>query len=245
MLWSERLPRLTGIILLLLCAMIIVNTAANISAGNDSDVFAKDEIDNVLVDIHDSKTAYGVGLASSVIVDAALGLIAGALLFSLLQDRSRALALVGLVGVVSATAVFMVSDGAGAVMYYLANDFASGGPGKLAAGDSSILEVARAVGMFQTVAGQAGFTALSVGLGTYSIIIGWSPAGIVTPPRWLGYVGVIASLAAFVSWLIIAADGFFVLFILTTLTQLIMLIGLGIWLISRPEESLAKMRSAT
>lgn len=243
MLWNERLPRLTGIVLLLLCATLIVNIVLSMGV-TDADPFAKDEIDNVLVDIHDSKTAYGVGLASSIVVDAAFGFIAGALLFSLLQDRSRALALVGLIGVTAATAVFMVADGAGAVMYYLANDFASGGAGKLAAGDSSILEVARAVGMFQAVAGQAGFTALAVGLGTYSIIIGWSPAGIVTPPRWLGYLGVISSLAAFVSWLIIAADGFFVLFIISALTQLIWLIGLGIWLISRPEESLAQMRSA-
>ncbi len=238
MLPTERLHLFAGVVLLLLAAALIVN-AIMMFTITDSDVFDRDEIDNVLVDIKDHHGAYVVSEVAGILVDGALGIAAAASLYMVFRERNRRLALLGLAFLLVASAAFLAADAAGFVMGDLASDFKEGGAGGIAAGDRNILEVARAVGIFQGVAGQLGFTALSLGILSLGLLIGWAPEARAVPPRALGWVATFAGVVGIFAWLVVVADAAFVLFIIAGLAQLIFLIGLGLWLLRTPEESVA------
>src|SRR2546428_9908879 len=143
MLWTDRINRLAGLLLMLLAIGIIVNTVAMLSVS-DSDPFERDEIKQFLTDFQDNKGAAVVFAASNVVTDVLSILVVGAL-YLLFRERNRVLATLGLVLILAASAGFIVADGGVFAVINLASDFKEGGPGGLAAGGKSILEVARAV----------------------------------------------------------------------------------------------------
>jgi len=244
MLWADRLPRLGGIVLLLLSIAIIVSIVASMGV-TDNDPFARSDIKAYLQDIAGHNTEVICGLIASIIADSVLGILGAITLFTLFRDRAGALAVGALVLIVAAAASFIVADGLTAAVINIANDFSEGGPAGVTAGSPQILEVGRAMAIAQGVAEQVGWTALSAGFLLFGAIIAWAPAGAVNPPRWLGIFAVIAGIAGFLSWIGIAVDAGFVFFIIGGIAQLIMLIGLGIWLVSRSPEKAAAMRTTT
>ena len=244
MLWSNRLPRAGGLVFLLLAAGIIVSVVASFSV-TENDPFSRGEIKGYLQDISEHNTEMICGLIASIMIDAVFGILAAVALFTLLRDRAGVVASGGLVLIVAASAAFMVADGLTAVVINIANDLTEGGAAGVKAGDVQILEVGRAAAIAQNATEQVGWTALSGGFLLFSAIIAWAPSGVVNPPRFLGIIGVISGLAGLLSWFGVVVDAAFVLFIIGALAQLIVLIGLGIWLISRPAADAEAIRTAT
>jgi len=243
MLWADRLPRLGGIVLLLLSIAIIVSVVASMGIS-ENDPFMRSEIKGYLQDIAGHNTEAICGLIASILADSVLGILAAVTLFTLFRDRAPALATAALVLIVAAAAAFMVADGLTAAVINVANDFSEGGPEGVAAGSPQILEVGRAMAIAQGDAEQIGWTALSAGFLLFGAIIAWAPAGAVNPPRWLGIVSVIAGVAGFLTWIMVAGDAAFVFFIIGGLAQLVVLIGLGIWLLMRGEAQTSPARAA-
>jgi hypothetical protein len=232
MLWSDYPKRLTAIVLILFAVTIVVTVIAS-SAVGENDPFERDKVDDFLVDIEDNKGAAIVGLIAAIVGHAVFGIAAGAGLYLLFRDRSRLYALFGLSAVLLAQGAFLVEDAGTNTLINLASDFAEGGPEGFEAGDPAILRDARSVAILSSSAQILGITALSLGIIAFSAVIGWAPAGAVNPPRWFGWIGVIAGVAGILTWLIVAGDWAGIFFAVSGLATLVWLIGLGVWLIRR------------
>jgi hypothetical protein len=236
MLWSDRPTRLTGIVLIAFAITIVVAVIAGGIAGGDGDPFARDEIDDLLIDMEESRGAAIVSLIFSILGHAGFGIAAAAALYLLLRDRGRAVALSGFAFILLAQAVWLIEDASYNLLINLASDFADGGPEGVAAGDLQILRDARTVGILASSAQILGVTALGLGIIAFSAIIGWAQAGSVNPPRWLGWVGLIAGVTAVLSWLVALGDFGGIFFGLSGLFTLIWLVGLGVWLLRQRED---------
>jgi len=241
--WSDQPNRLTGIVLIALAVSTLLSFIFGI-AVSDVDIFERDKIDDLLVDIEDNKWAVVLRLIFGIAAHAAFGVAAGAALYLLLRDRSRRYALFGLGSILVAQAAFLVGDAGENTMVNLASDFAEGGPDGFDAGDPAILRDARSVGIFLSSAQILGFTALSLGLIAFGVIVGWAPVGAVNPPRWLGWLGVIAGVAGILSWLIVTGEWAGIFFAINGLGTLIFLVVLGGWLLMKPEEAAAEPATA-
>src|SRR6266496_5352912 len=114
MLWADRLPRFSGLVLLLLCLGIIISTA--LGSNGDNDPFARGDAKGFLQDIDDKRTMMIFSIMASVCVDGILGILAAAMLFSLFRDRAGALAIGALALIIGAGAVLMVGDGISVVL---------------------------------------------------------------------------------------------------------------------------------
>ncbi len=241
MFWSARVSQLTGTALLLLALGIIVSLALSFSFEGDDDPFDRDEIAGVLETINDNQAPYILGTAVEITIDAVVGLVVAAGLYLVFRERSRALALVGLAGLLANSIAFMVADASNVTMAFLAEDFAEkGGAGGIAVGDEVILEVARAVVIFSIVTNQIALTSLGLGLIALGVLIAWSPAAAgANPPRWLGWLGVLTGVLMILSWLIVVSDAAFVLFIASAIAALVWLIVLGGWLLLRAPQRAA------
>lgn len=237
MLWTDRTNRLAGIFLVLLAIGVFINTVAMISVS-DADPFERGEIQQYLTDFQDNEGAAVVFAVSNVVVDSFLGIVAAGALFLVFRERNRVLATLGLILILAASAAFIVADGTTFAIINLASDFKDGGPGGIKPGDDSILEVARAVAIFHGGAGQVAFTALGAGIISFGALIAWAPAKGVMPPRWNGWLGILAGVLGLLTWLVVASEDIGgVIFPITGIAQLLWLLSLGGWLLMQPEEA--------
>jgi len=235
-LWSDQPNRLTGIILLALAACTLLTIVFSIGTS-DVNAFERDKIDDLLIDIEDNNGTAIVSLIFSILSNAVFGIAAGAALYLLLRDRNALYALFGLAFILAGSASLLVGDAGTNTMINLASDFAEGGPEGFDAGDPAILRDARSVAILSSSAQIIGGTAISVGVIAFGAIIGWAPLGAVNPPRWLGWIAIIAGVAGILSWLIVLGDFAFIFFAISGLGSLIFLVGLGGWLLMRAEET--------
>lgn len=243
MIWADRLPRLGGLVFLLLSIGVVVGAVLSMTVTSN-EPFTRGDVRGYLQDIDSHRAAFILNLIASVCVDAVLGILAAATLFLLLRDRARALATAALVLIVGASAVSMVGDAVSGVLLNIARDFAHGGPPGVDAGSAQTLEVGRALGMIQGVAMEVGWTALSSGILLFGIIIAWGPSGAVNPPRWLGFVAVVSGVVGYLTWLVAVSDAAFVVFLVSAISQLVFVAGMGLWLLTRSEVQAAEMRAA-
>jgi hypothetical protein len=221
---------IAGIFLVLLAICLIVNVGASFSTG-DNDPFTKDEVAKFLTDVNDNQTAVIISGAFGIIIDGFLGVAVAALLYVLFRDRSRLLATLTFAGLLVQSAVSLVVDGNNILLTVIANDFVKGGPTGIGPGDPAILEVGRYVGMVTLAFGNVGLTALGLGLIALGILIARSPDGKINPPRWIGWAAVFAGVCAELAWFVVIIDPAFVFFIGNLLGSLVLLFGLGIWLL--------------
>lgn len=234
--WSDQPNRLTGIVLIALAVSMVLWFIFG-TIVSDVDLFKRDKIDDLLVDIEDNKWAVVVRLISGITGHAGFGVAAAAALYLLLRDRSRRYALFGFASILAAQAAFLIGDAGENTMVNLASDFAEGGPEGFDAGDPAILRDARSIGILLSSAQIVGFTSLSLGLIAFGVIIGWAPSGAVNPPAWLGWIGVIAGVGGILSWLIVTGEWAGIFFAINGLGTLIFLVVLGGWLLMRPEDA--------
>jgi hypothetical protein len=240
--WTDRINRVAGISLLLLALGIILSIVFSLGI-TDADPFERDEVAEFLGDFNDNEGLAIATTIADIATDAAIGIVAAAMLYAVFRERNRLLALLGFALILGGSIAFMAADAATVSLIILAQDFVEkGGPGGIAAGDDVILETARAVAIWSFVIDQIAFTAIGVGLISLGVLIAWTPAGAgLVPPRWLGGPAVIAGLATILSWIGTASEDVgFVLFIVGGIATLLFLITLGIWLLMQPEAGEAR-----
>jgi hypothetical protein len=234
MFFTSKAVAVTGILAILLAIGIIITIAASSSTG-DNDPFTRGEVAAYLKDVNDSQTAVIVSGAVGIIVDGFLGIALAAAVYVLFRDRSRLLATLALVGLLTQSAISLMVDGNNILLTLIAKDFVEGGPTGVAAGDPSTLEVGRYVGMVTLAFTNVVFTALGLGLMALGFLIARAPNGAVNPPRWLGWVALFGGVCAELAWFVVIVDPAFVFFIGNFLASLIFLFGLGIWLLRHQE----------
>jgi hypothetical protein len=66
----------------------------------------------------------------------------------------------------------------------------------------------------------------------------------VNPPRWLGWIAIVTGVAGWLSWFIVLTDAAFVFFPITGLGTLIVLLGVGGWLIAHRDQEPAAVAAA-
>ena len=230
-----------GISLLLLAACTAVVVGISGSIGGDADPFDRADGAKFLTDIAGHQgamiTVGSIGLFSDVIV----ALVAAAMLFVLFRDRSSILATFMLVALAVAGAIAAMTDVLNIMTTVVADDFVSGGAQGVAAGDPSTLELGRFLGMLTFTL--YGAINVSFGLGLFALgsVIVFAPKGALNPPRWLGWVALVSAACCWLTPGVFINEVLFVFFPLQLLTSLIVLIGLGGWLVTRgaamPEQS--------
>jgi hypothetical protein len=235
LLWSERPIRLTGIILLIFAATILISVVATISVG-DNDPFLRDKVDDYLVDIEDNRAAAIIGLAFGILGHAGFGLVAAPAMYLLFRDRGRFVALSGLAFAIVAQAAFLVSDAAYNTIINLASDFAEGGPEGFPAGDAAIVRDARSFALLDASAQILAITGLGMFSIAFGAIISMSPSGDINPPRWIGWVAIASGITGILAWLVFLNDAGGIFFGISGLLTLIWLIALGVWLLTRSEQ---------
>ncbi|MDP9180365.1 MAG: DUF4386 domain-containing protein [Chloroflexota bacterium] len=230
MFWTNKAVPIAGVVLILLAIGIIINVGASMQTG-DNNPFTKDEVAKFLTDVNDNQTSVIVGGAAGIVVDGFLSVAVAALLYILFRDRSRLLATLAFAGLLIQSAISLVVDGNNILLTVIASDFVKGGPTGVSAGDPAILELGRYVGMITLAFGNVAATSLGLGLGALGILIARAPAGAINPPRWLGWVAVFAGACAELAWFVVVIDPAFVFFIGNLLASLVLLFGLGVWLL--------------
>jgi hypothetical protein len=75
------------------------------------------------------------------------------------------------------------------------------------------------------------FTPVGLAFVSLGALLVAAPEGRINPPKWIGWVAIIAGLSAWLAWLVVAAGPFFVFFPIQLLSTLILLLSLGVWLI--------------
>lgn len=231
--WDDRLPQLGGIGLILLAVCLVIAVVLSFSTG-DADPFDRAKVEEWLLDIDDNRGLWIASNAVFILLDAVVALVVAPLLYLLFRDRGRLLALIVLVGFIAQSAVSAVVDSVDASLVVIASDYVEGSAG-LEAGDPAMLEIARTLAVGTTILGQTSFTMLGVALTALGLLIATSPEGAVNPPRWLGWVSVVAGVATWFAWFIALTDAAFVFFPIQGIASLIFLIGLGIHLLRRGE----------
>jgi hypothetical protein len=236
MFWADRINKVAGVTLLLLALGLIISIASDVGVS-DADPFDRGEIDDFLRDVNDSEALAVVGLIADLAIDAAIGIVAAAGLYLVFRERSRLLALFGFAFIFGGSVAFIAADAATVPLIVLAEDFVEkGGAGGIAAGDDVILETARVVAIWSIAVELTAFTAIGAGILAFGSLIAWAPARAqANPPRWIGWLAVLAGVTTVPVWLIAASDVFFFLFIIGGIAMLLFLISLGIWLLMQPE----------
>lgn len=237
MFWADRINRLAGATLLLLAALIIVNIVLTTAVLGDAQAADRGDIEGILTDIHDNKALYFSGVAFSVAADAFVLPVAAALLYLLFRERSRALALVGLVGFLAASAAFLIADSTSLVAAVLSNDFAAdGGAGGIAAGDPVILQSARTVGIVSEAIEIVASMPIALALLSLGYLITYAANAEVNPPRWVGVLAIVTGLAMILSWIGAASEDVgLVVITVGYIGALLWFAILGGWLILQPE----------
>lgn len=238
MFWANRINKVAGATLLLLPILSILGLVAGAPLG-EFDPFARGDVEELLRAVNDNHVLFVLSLVPFVMTDAIVLPAAAALLYLGFRDRSHVLALLGAFGILTGAVTFVVHEVGAMTLPFLATDLlVEGGPSSIVAGDPVILEAARTVGIVQGLAALCGQTALGVGIGAIGVLIIWAPDGNWNPPRWLGWLGVLAGVGMGLTWLFLVshtAGG--VATVAAEATTIGMLTFLGIWLLRQPEQS--------
>lgn len=214
----------------------IIGFAVGAEVG-EYDLFARDEMADLLVAIDDHIELYALSLSAQVVIDAIWLPLAAGMLYLLLRDRDQMFALVGTLGLLLGSALFLAHDSAVMTVGWLATDFADGGAGSVPVGADSTLQVARAVAIFEGVVALCALTVTGLGLASFGVLLARAPEGLRNPPRWLGFVAILGGVCYLATWTFLldhTMGG--VVTLLGELATMIALAGLGFWLFRHAEE---------
>jgi Domain of unknown function (DUF4386) len=225
------------VFLLLLPVVVLLGVLLSFAAGADADVFDRDQADDLLKSIHDSAGLYFFSVGVSIVGDV-LALGVAAILYLLFKARSPLLALFALVGILGGAIGGFSADAADLTLGYLAGDFAEGGAG-VPAGDPTILQTARTVGIAGVAAVEVAWMALGFALVSLGILVGWARPGGVDPPRWMGPWAIAAGIAWFLTWFAAVSDAAQIFLVVGLLGTELWIFVLGVWLLRKPSHARA------
>lgn len=233
--WAVRRDRAIGIALLLVPVLSVIGFSVGGAVG-EYDPFERDDVEPFLLAIRDHKELFGLSVGAEVVSDALLVPLVAALLYLLFRDRAQAVALLGTIGLLVGTVLFLAEDAAIMSLGLLAADFAEhGGPGGIPAGADATLATARFVNLFQAFASLCALTALGLGLASFGALFVWAPVGERNPPRTLGGLILVGGIGYLATWAFIldhtVGGG------ITLVAELATLVGLGwlgVWFLRQP-----------
>jgi hypothetical protein len=235
--------RIAGLAMIISAVLTVVTIAFTAAGSSEKSPFERDEVVEYLTDINDNKETVVAGGVIGLINDGIFVLTIGAALYVLFRDRNPFLATMALAGVAAAAAISIVVDMSNILLAAIAKDFVEGGVGTIPAGDASSLELGRFVGMTTFAFVNALFMPAGLAFTSIGLLLVGAPAGQVNPPKWLGWVAIVAGLAMWLSLLILASEAAFIFFPINLLATTIFLVGLGVWLLRNGDLQPAPMRA--
>ena len=243
--FSQRTTTIAGLAMIVAAVLTIVIVALTIFAGESEDVdpFDEDEAAEFLETVNDDEDTIIAGAAVGILNDAVFIPLVAVAFFILFRDRSPFLATAAMIGLAVAAAISLFVDGSNILLTIIASDFVEGGPEGVEPGEPGTLQLGRYIGMTTLIFFNVAISSAGLGLLAIGLLLVGAPEGIVNPPRWMGWVAIISGAAAGLAWLVVAAEPFFVFFPIQGLSMLVFLIGLGVWLLRRPDLQPAPMRA--
>lgn len=231
---SRRNISLAGMAMIIGAILTILTVGLSIAGSSEKSPFERDEVAQFLTDTEENADLLTAAGAVGIANDGVFTLAVGAALYFLFRDRNRFLATLVLVSVTAAATLSLIVDISNVLLVAIAKDYVSGGAGGVAAGDPASLELGRYVGMITFAFTNLLFTPVGTAFVSLGLVI-LGPKGRVNPPRWLGWVAIISGLSAWLAWGVVAADPLFVFFPIQLISTVILLIGLGVWLLQHGE----------
>lgn len=238
----QRTTSLGGLILIFAAITTLVVVGLTIGSTSDKSPFERDEVAEFLTDTNDKEGGIAAGIAVAIFNDGVMGPLMAAVFYVLFRDRNPLLATITLLAIGVGTTLALMSDAANILLLGIAEDFVKGGAGDVAAGDAASLQLGRFFGALTFVLFNTAFTAYGtalVAIGT--LLVG--PAGRLNPPKWLGWLAIVAGLSAWLAWGVVVADPMFVFFPINLLTTTVFSLGLGWWLLQHSDLEPAPMNA--
>jgi hypothetical protein len=248
---ERHVDRVAGVLLLLLAVLTVGGFLTGATLG-EVDPFARDDVEELLRTINGSFGLWAISLVAYIATDV-LAVAAAACLYVIFHDRSPMLSLLGALSLVAAAICFMLHEVGATTLAFLAQDFLeAGGAASINAGDPVILATARAASVSQALTALFGQTLMGLAVASFGAVMVGAPAGVSNPPRWIGVAGLLGGAFMLTTWTFVlshVAGGAATL--IAELAVLVMLVGLGVWLLRHPApapargyESLAPARGA-
>lgn len=240
---SQRVVRIAGIAMIVSAILMVVSVGLTAAGTSEKSPFERDEVAEFLTDTYDDKDLLAAAGAVGIVNDGVFVLTVGAALYVLFRDRNPLLATMAGLAIAATAAISLIVDISNVLLTAIAEDYVEGGVGGAAAGDPAALELGRYVGMITFAFTNLLFTPAGLAFLSIGMLLVSAPQGLINPPKWLGWVGVVAGLAMWLSWLVVAVDAGFIFFPINLVATLVFLIGLGIWLIQHSDLQPAPMRA--
>jgi hypothetical protein len=234
---TGQMHRVAGVIMLLLVATLIIALFTAETPDTDAANFPAD-----FQDVVDNEVTYLIGQSMQVLTGVFVALL-GAALCTIFWNRDRFLALVGFTGFMLMAALFVVSAAANVGVHSLANNLDAG---DTLAGEQEIFEIARTLTDLGDGTFFLGLIFFAIGLLGFGAMIGIAPVRppitepvpgpdpLLTPPKWLGWLAMLAGILYLLGWFALAADIFFVFIIIAFFLTILWYLTFGIWLIRYP-----------
>ncbi|HUF52253.1 MAG TPA: DUF4386 family protein [Dehalococcoidia bacterium] len=239
---SRRVASLAGIALILAAILTVLNVGLTGAAMSDGDPFEREEVEEFLTDVNDNEGLLIAAAAVGIANDGVFVIIIAAAFYILFRDRNPFLATIALAGIAVSAALALVLDISNILLTIIADDYVNGGAGGVPAGDPATLELGRYVGVITYALLNTLFTPAGTGFIALGLLL-LGPQGLVNPPRWIGWVAIIAGASAWLAWLVLVADPFFVFFPIQLISTLVLLLSLGVWLLRHSDLQPAPMKA--
>jgi hypothetical protein len=229
--------RVAGVIMLLLVVTLVVAIFTAETPSTDVDDFPAD-----FQSVVDDEVRYLVGQAMQTLTGIFVALLGGAL-YVVFRQRDRLLALAGLTGFLLMAGLFVSSTVAYVAVHALANHLEAG---ETLADEANVLELGRAFTELGDGLFFFGITFFAIGLLGFGMMIGIAPVRpvrpepdveepAIEPPKWLGWLALLAGACYLAGWLFVVAEPFFVFVIVAFFLTLLWYLSFGIWLLRRPQ----------
>lgn len=240
---SGRTTTIAGVAMILAAILTVITVVLMATGTSDKTPFEDEDAVEFLTDVNDNESQLIGSAAVGIINDGVFVPLVAVAMFILFRDRNPFLATAAMIGLAVGAAIALLVDGSNLLLTIIASDFVEGGPEGVDAGDPATLQLGRYIGMITFAFVNVLFTVVGLSFLAIGLLLVGAPEGLVNPPRWLGWVGIIGGAAGGLAWLVVAADPFFVFFPIQLISTLVLLLGLGIWLVRHGDLQPAPMRA--
>lgn len=218
MISKATIERITGILLLVLPAIIIAVSATVVEVDTRREHFLED-----FQEIADNQDRYAASIAL-MFISSLVTVGAAAALYLTFRPHERTLAMFGSFGFLAAGATLMVGVMTGTALHDLAQEYGA------TSGDQAarVATTARAIALVRD-GSFLGFGFLALGLLAFGALIAWSGA----VHRGLGWLAVLSTVLALLGLLTFVEDDFWLFFFFGGIAVLLWFVFTGGWLLWR------------